>query len=227
MPSNTVQTAGLSAKRKAEIINPPALASADFASWSVWPIGKPVPGPYPNPTKSFWIEEFSHQFDHMRTTEGLPQYADIVIIGSGITGCSAAYHLTKNAQDLRIVMLDARGFCHGATGRNGGHCFRPEGWGFRELVERLGPEAALDERRFFMKNRDMMQEFIDLYGARDKVDFVFKGGIHIFGSEEERESHLADLKLADELGLDHGSRVLDADELSEVGDFSSSTDDHG
>lgn len=206
----------LSPQEKANIINPPALANANMDDWSKWPAGKPIPAPYSNPTKSFWIEGFPHPFDHMRTTPELPSAADVVIVGSGITGCSTAYHLTRSNPDLRIVILDARGFCTGATGRNGGHCYRPEGWSFRELVERLGQKAALEERRFFIKNRDMMQETIDLHGIRDKIDCTFKGGVHIFGSEEERKSYLEDLKLADELGFEHGSKVLSAEEISEV-----------
>ena len=54
-----------------------------------------------------------------RTTSDLPTEADIVIVGSGITGASAARFLTEDARakDLSMVMLDAREACWCATGR--------------------------------------------------------------------------------------------------------------
>ena len=56
-----------------------------------------------------------------RTTIELPPYADIAIVGSGITGASAARFLAedKRAKDLDVVILDAREACWGATGRVG------------------------------------------------------------------------------------------------------------
>jgi glycerol-3-phosphate dehydrogenase len=45
--------------------------------------------------------------------------ADIVIVGSGITGTSAARFLAEDerANGKKIVMLEAREACWGATGR--------------------------------------------------------------------------------------------------------------
>lgn len=46
----------------------------------------------------------------------------MIIIGSGITGCSISRHLLLNDKsDLRITVLEARNTCSGATGRNGGN----------------------------------------------------------------------------------------------------------
>ncbi len=47
----------------------------------------------------------------------LPTYADVVIIGSGITGTSVAYNILAREKFVRIVMLEARDVCSGATGR--------------------------------------------------------------------------------------------------------------
>jgi glycine/D-amino acid oxidase-like deaminating enzyme len=54
-----------------------------------------------------------------RTTEELPSEADIVIVGTGITGTSAARFLSEDARakGKSIVVLDAREACWCATGR--------------------------------------------------------------------------------------------------------------
>jgi hypothetical protein len=91
---------------------------------------QPAPLPVPNPSKSFWHSEPSPFLLGHHTTEDLPKEADVVIVGSGITGASAARFLheggsadaVKNAvgsAKKTIVMLEAREACWGATGRVG------------------------------------------------------------------------------------------------------------
>ncbi|OJT12873.1 hypothetical protein TRAPUB_10570 [Trametes pubescens] len=72
----------------------------------------------------------------------LPTYADVVIIGSGITGTSVAYNILAREKFVRIVMLEARDVCSGATGRNGGHINPPLYHDYNELEETYGAHAA-------------------------------------------------------------------------------------
>ena len=74
--------------------------------------------PVENPTRSFWMSPpspIAHYCSH------LPQQADIVIIGSGITGTSVARTLLDRAHAAGklpvLLMLEARDACSGATGR--------------------------------------------------------------------------------------------------------------
>lgn len=75
--------------------------------------------PTPTSTNSFWHSEPNKFLLGHRTTEQLPAHADIVIVGSGITGTSVARYLAEDerAEGKSIVLLEAREACWGATGR--------------------------------------------------------------------------------------------------------------
>ncbi|KAI5460188.1 FAD dependent oxidoreductase [Mariannaea sp. PMI_226] len=77
--------------------------------------------PVADPVTSFWNAD-PKKLDDYRSTAQLPSTADIVIIGSGLSGVATAYYLLKdNPNPPSIVLLEARKICSGATGRNGGH----------------------------------------------------------------------------------------------------------
>lgn len=93
----------------------------------------PCPLPTASSTHSFWHSEPSPLLTAHRSTRNLPERADVVIVGSGMTGASVAHHLLndesalagsdggdENGNDddrLSVVMLEAREACWGATGR--------------------------------------------------------------------------------------------------------------
>ena len=69
----------------------------------------------------YWIKG-PHPLANFQSTPALPAEADVVIIGAGLTGASAAYHLSERARaGLRVVVLDASDPALQASGRNGGN----------------------------------------------------------------------------------------------------------
>lgn len=68
-----------------------------------------------HPTESYWLRDLSEKLKGHCTTDELPSTADIVVIGSGITGAFAARELVKSGKS--VLMLEAREVCSGATGR--------------------------------------------------------------------------------------------------------------
>lgn len=74
--------------------------------------------PRTNPTVSYWQADPDAIAD-LQSTPKLPESADVVIIGSGISGAAIAFDLLQRDASLNIVMLEARQACSGATGRNG------------------------------------------------------------------------------------------------------------
>ncbi len=81
-------------------------------------MGKPVE----NSLLSWWRTE-PHPLDNHLSSEAVPEHSDVVIIGSGVSGVSVAYHLLNDVRDQQrapsITIVEARQACSGATGRNG------------------------------------------------------------------------------------------------------------
>ncbi|KAK2045494.1 FAD dependent oxidoreductase [Colletotrichum somersetense] len=77
-------------------------------------------------TASYWHREPSEVLLGHRTTKALPPTADVVVVGTGITGAFATKELLELQQaegrNETVLVLEAREVCWGATGRNGGHC---------------------------------------------------------------------------------------------------------
>jgi len=72
----------------------------------------------------------------------LPLDADIVIIGSGITGTSVAKALLeqdRGTEPLKIVMLDARDACSGATGRCVFIQYHADHWDLTSVLQKWRP----------------------------------------------------------------------------------------
>lgn len=70
-------------------------------------------------SQPFWLSE-PLSISNLQST--WIQEADVVIIGSGMTSVSLCLALYSACPELRIVVLEARGLCSGATGCNGGYC---------------------------------------------------------------------------------------------------------
>ncbi|KAJ6610226.1 FAD dependent oxidoreductase [Mycena sp. CBHHK59/15] len=111
--------------------------------------GLPVPGP----SSPYWAIPASPIAQHGSDVD-VPFYADVVIIGSGITGTAFARTLLgdcdKNcgAGSVQIVMLEARDVCSGASARNGGHITPPLYHDHPALKERHGLPMAKSMIRF-------------------------------------------------------------------------------
>lgn len=79
----------------------------------------PASLPVPNPTQSFWLDSSpdANPLGKEGSDVPLTSDADVCIIGSGISGVSAAYHLSKAIEadpklgSLKAVILEARDFC--------------------------------------------------------------------------------------------------------------------
>ncbi|KAK6358633.1 hypothetical protein TWF730_007956 [Orbilia blumenaviensis] len=123
-------------------------------------------------TSSFWLKQPDEFLLGHRTTPELPTEADIVIIGSGIAGAQTARYLCEQdggawVKGRRIVMLEAREACWGATGRNGGHC-KPSLYAYprlQHLFDDLGISETLTAINFELRNLSLLTSYIQENGV--------------------------------------------------------------
>ncbi|KAJ4346394.1 uncharacterized protein N0V89_010323 [Didymosphaeria variabile] len=105
--------------------------------------------PVPSPVTSYWLSQ-PHKFSNLRSTTELPAECEIAIIGSGMAGIMTAYHIFNQAkQPPKVVILDARELCSGATGRNGGHS-KIKLSTLAGQIPKLGPDGV-DELQAFVQ----------------------------------------------------------------------------
>jgi gamma-glutamylputrescine oxidase len=136
--------------------------------------------------------------------------ADVVVVGAGVAGCSAALHLAKRG--YRVVLLEAHTVGYGASGRSGGQTIFGLAASQAALVAEVGREAA---RRMF----DMSIEALDLTQSLIReyaIDCDYRAN-HVHVAVKPR--HVVELDAwAKELHGDYGytsARLLNRDELAE------------
>lgn len=145
--------------------------------------GTPRRIPVDAPLEPFWQTKRDELHDH-RSTETLPEHSDVVIIGAGYAGVGTAYHLVKDYPDVdrSVTILEARGACSGATGRNGGHA-RPDLYGhIPKYIGRAGPRAGAEIAEFEISNLRALKKTI-----RDEdidCDFTLARSVDVWCNEE-------------------------------------------
>lgn len=153
--------------------------------------------PPANSTDSFWHRSPSSFLLNHRTTPTLPSHADIVIIGSGISGAMTARYLHDHYGPPRakVVMLEARQACWGATGRNGGHC-KPALYAahnFGELFDHMGHDQFLKTITFQQFNLDLLSTYATAYSV--PCDFQIAPSCHAYF--DQKNFDLARKSIAD------------------------------
>ncbi|WP_024339368.1 NAD(P)/FAD-dependent oxidoreductase [Bradyrhizobium japonicum] len=90
------------------------------------------------------------------------QQADVVIIGAGYTGLSAAHHIAKDG--LSPIVLEANRPGWGASGRNGGVITAKFRLSFREVDAAHGRAMAKRMYEIAHESTDMVEELVSEFG---------------------------------------------------------------
>ncbi len=90
-------------------------------------------------TVNFWTGQFPRP-DDLPVVSALPESADVVIVGSGYTGLSAARTLARGGTSVAVLESETIGW--GASSRNGGMTSPGVKQGIKNVLERYGEETG-------------------------------------------------------------------------------------
>lgn len=145
--------------------------------------------------------------------------ADVVVIGGGYTGLSAALHAVEAG--FSVVLLEGRRIGWGASGRNGGQMIPGLRWSAPDLVRRFGEDEA--RRLLMLANSagDLVRERI----ARHAIACDLRQGhFHAAAKPSHLDAMRRELDCLTRLVDYGGARIVGA---GEVGDFVASSAYHG
>jgi glycine/D-amino acid oxidase-like deaminating enzyme len=134
--------------------------------------------PVPHPTKSFWLDGADLQ-DYCSPFVDSHIY-DVAIIGCGMSGVSTAYWLLNNGI-TNVILIDSRGICSGATGRNGGHMWAL--WPDEDIC-RLKSKACQQNYEFQLETIKLMKDFI----KTNQIDCDFYENGSVSATKDRREA---------------------------------------
>jgi glycine/D-amino acid oxidase-like deaminating enzyme len=112
--------------------------------------------------------------------------ADVVIVGGGFTGLSAAYHIRQKFPEKHIVLLEGACCGYGASGRNGGFCIATDLINDNDDVE---PEQRQKDLEVSFYGLKFIKRMISEYGVECDLEEngmleVALNSKHVRGLEE-------------------------------------------
>ncbi len=128
--------------------------------------------------------------------------ADVVVVGGGYTGLSAALHLAERGFD--VVLLEAHRVGWGASGRNGGQLGSGQRQDQFKLEKLVGPAAAQQLWQLGEEAKVVTHDLID----RHKIDCGYRPGLAWAGFTSRETDWMA--RYADHLDRAYGYREVTA-----------------
>lgn len=127
--------------------------------------------------KPFWWEDAEPQ-----TRKGqLPASVDVVVIGAGFTGLSAALTLAQAGRNVLVCESDRIGF--GASSRNGGQVGAKMRRGFTSIAE----EHGADKARAVWNDAREARAYIESLVEREQIDCDFENCSRYYGAHKEKD----------------------------------------
>ena len=141
---------------------------------------------------NFW--EKAANLENQKINEPLrgSHNADVVIVGGGFTGLSAAFHIREKFPEKKIVLLEGARCGYGASGRNGGFCIATSllDWGQSD------PELRQQSLEVSSYGLEFIKKMITEYGI--DCDFNESGMLSVAmnrNQTRELEEYQAELEM--------------------------------
>src|SRR4051794_32356478 len=126
---------------------------------------------------SFWLD---------RSNKTDPRSFDVVVVGAGISGLSAAYWLKKEDPSLKVAIVERHRLGFGASGRNAGFITCGSVEHFNRMVGKHGLEQATEIWRYSEEILRLLEEHI-IQGDPEPLQFEKKGCFSLAAQETEFE----------------------------------------
>ena len=154
----------------------------------------------------YWLQDSTAATQSLSETVA----ADVVIIGGGLCGTSAAYHLAQAGID--VALIEARTMSESASGRNAGFLLQGTAERYNRAVELMGRDRARRIHQWSIENHVRMAEVI----AAEGIDCAYqkRGSLQLAGSAQEEQELVESAELLVEDGFE--ATLLDATALPEA-----------
>ncbi|MEQ1497424.1 MAG: FAD-binding oxidoreductase [Novosphingobium sp.] len=136
--------------------------------------------------------------------------ADVVVVGGGFTGLSAALHAAEAGYS--VVLLEARRIGWGASGRSGGQMIPGLRWGPEELIRELGRTRAAELLALANGAGDMVRQRI----ARHQIACDLRSGhFHAAAKPAHLEAMRRELECLQDLLDYRGASIVSRNQQAE------------
>jgi glycine/D-amino acid oxidase-like deaminating enzyme len=122
----------------------------------------------------FWVDDFPRPAN---LTSDLPTESDVLVVGSGLTGLSAALRLARGGRAVTVV--DAGEIASGASSMNGGMVSPDIKAGIPHIFEQYGPELGKEMWDATVRSVDIISDL----AQRESIDArIVRGGMACVGA---------------------------------------------
>jgi glycine/D-amino acid oxidase-like deaminating enzyme len=126
---------------------------------------------------SFWLDQ---EYNPRPSLEGSIE-TDVLVIGGGITGVSAAYHCAKLG--LKTVLIEKETIASGSAGKNGGMIVEGLACDFMEAAERFGEEKSAEMWKKTVEAAALTKSLVKEHSIQ--CDLTEEGSLYIGLSDDE------------------------------------------